>query len=519
MKIGSKILILFLLIFWQEGQATETNPNTIDFTMRLGNQKFNTMNATGKFLILSGTPSYEAVLVRKVPKDAFVPMRDSDYKNASWTPYDGIIKMHFGPMEGFYQVELSLKGETGQTPWIGTLVKFDQTPPQILISNPTSSTVAVPYIQLQGCSAEQLKSVVYDLSNAVAVVTNQPGQILGDSFFDASLGEYTTDYFQCFDIPLTNGLNTVTLHATDLAGNVTTTNFNFTLNYAAAANPVIQLTWPQGGMDICGNSFTLRGQTEDASAIVIASITDTNGNTTTINGMVERNGTLWVNNLPLHDGTNNLTLTVKNSAGLSSATNICVTRSSFALTMNKVKDDLWLPKVNVTGFESDATYAVWVNGVKANVLVNADGSGKWMAHNVPVTPGGVASFNMHAYAPNEKQPDGSYANGNVASAGKNFSSANLNNVVSTKNSTNHESALVVTSVQPVFIKISQADGTFYFTWSAASNSIYQLQYTTDLTSTNWSNLNMPITATSNSVSVMDILPKDAHRFYRVQLVQ
>jgi len=44
--------------------------------------------------------------------------------------------------------------------------------------------------------------------------------------------------FQAFDLLLTNGLNTVTLHATDLAGNVMTTNFSFTLDYATATNPV-----------------------------------------------------------------------------------------------------------------------------------------------------------------------------------------------------------------------------------------------------------------------------------------
>jgi hypothetical protein len=46
--------------------------------------------------------------------------------------------------------------------------------------------------------------------------------------------EYTSDYFQCYDILLTNGLNTITLHATDPAGNTTTTNITVTLDYASA---------------------------------------------------------------------------------------------------------------------------------------------------------------------------------------------------------------------------------------------------------------------------------------------
>jgi len=50
------------------------------------------------------------------------------------------------------------------------------------------------------------------------------------------------------------------------------------------------------------------------------------------------------------------------------------------------------------------------------------------------------------------------------------------------------------------------------------NLTYQLQYTLDLTTTNWINLGSPITATSNSVSTMDILGSDQQRFYRVQLL-
>ena len=390
----------------------------------------------------------------------------------------------------------------------------------IVVTNPTVSTVSVPMIQIYGYCPKALAHISCDISNAAGVVKDQDAGVTGQ-FYSTSTWELTTNYFECLDVPLTNGLNTITIHATDLAGNSTITNFSFTLNYSGVTNPMIKLTWPQDGMDICGNSFTLRGQVEDASSTVTASITDTNGNTSTINGEVERNGILWVDNLPLRDGTNKLTLTVKNSAGLSSVTNICVTRSSFVLTMDKVKDDLWLPKVNVTGFENDATYAVWVNGVKATVLVNADGTGKWMAHNVPVTPGGVASFDMHAYASDEKQPDGSYANGSVAIAGKNTvaSLANSNDVAATNNFARQEMPLITIPVQPVFLKMSQSSGTLYFTWSTISNSTYQLQYTVDLNSTNWFNLGGRITATSNSISATDILGKDTHRFYRVQLVQ
>ena len=78
------------------------------------------------------------------------------------------------------------------------------------------------------------------------------------------------------------------------------------------------------------------------------------------------------------------------------------------LTMNPVTPDsqLWQPTVNLTGMISDATYAVWVNGVKGT----NNGDGTWSANNVPVNSGGTASFTMTAYAPTEQQPDGSYGN-------------------------------------------------------------------------------------------------------------
>jgi hypothetical protein len=193
--------------------------------------------------------------------------------------------------------------------------------------------------------------------------------------------------------PLTVVSNSATpIDATDLAGNVTTTNLNITLDYSLATNPVIRLTWPTNGMQICQNSFTLRGRTEDASAVVTAQITDTNGDTNVINGTVERTGVLWLENLPLAEGTNIVTLWVTNSAGLSSETNICVVKSDMTLTLNSISGNLWLPTVDVNGSISDPTAAVWVNGVQGT----NHGDGTWSASGVPVSPGSIASFDMTA---------------------------------------------------------------------------------------------------------------------------
>ncbi len=202
---------------------------------------------------------------------------------------------------------------------------------------------------------------------------------------------------------MTNGLNILTLRATDLAGNVTTTNLNLTLDYSTATNPVIQLTWPTNGMEICQSNFTLRGWTEDSSAQVTAQIVDPDANTNTVYGLVERNGKLWAENIPLAPGTNALTLTVINAAGLSSTINLTLVQSDMTLTLDAIDGDLWLPTVNVSGRISDPTAAIWVNGVQGTNY----GNGTWNATNVPVTPGGVASFDLKAIPAGGSDPDAS----------------------------------------------------------------------------------------------------------------
>ncbi len=70
-----------------------------------------------------------------------------------------------------------------------------------------------------------------------------------------------------------------------------------------------------------------------------------------------------------------------------------------------------------------------------------------------------------------------------------------------------------------FQKITQNGGSITLTWSAAAGQVYQLQYKTSLSSTNWINLNNAITASSSTVTASDtIVPGPAQRFYRVVLL-
>ena len=76
------------------------------------------------------------------------------------------------------------------------------------------------------------------------------------------------------------------------------------------------------------------------------------------------------------------------------------------VTMTPIPNSqLWYKIVTATGSISDSTYSLWINGVKAGVT-----NGVWTATQVPMTPGGVASFKVTCYAPGETQPDGSTGN-------------------------------------------------------------------------------------------------------------
>ena len=69
----------------------------------------------------------------------------------------------------------------------------------------------------------------------------------------------------------------------------------------------MNLLWPTNGMHLSGDGFYIRGIINDETAQLLARMVDTNGVTNEITGIVERNGTFWVEGLPLAAGTNELT--------------------------------------------------------------------------------------------------------------------------------------------------------------------------------------------------------------------
>ena len=197
---------------------------------------------------------------------------------------------------------------------------LDTTPPALTITSPGSNTVNQPLLQLQGYAPEELSSVTYDLTNSAGWMTNQTAVVLS-RYFDTNLWQFTTNTFQAFDLDLTPGANQITLHAKDLAGNMTTTNLTYTLDYSSKTNPpVLALYWPTNGALISGTNFTWRGSVDDPTVTIFAQIVDSKWRYNLVDGVVERNGNFWIDNLPLASGQNWMTLTATDAVGNTNST-------------------------------------------------------------------------------------------------------------------------------------------------------------------------------------------------------
>ncbi len=327
-----------------------------------------------------------------------VLVNSTNFSDARWVPFSAFPFVSLGTNDGTYEVWFGFQGSNGAVYWSTASVTLDTTPPVLVITNPVLSTTSRPIIQLQGYSLEPLSSIYFDVTNAAGSITNQQGFVT-DQSFDTNQFKFATNWFQCFDIELTNGINTITVRAADLAGNIATSNVTITLDFAGDTNPpVITVTWPQDGAHISGTNFTLRGTLDDETAQISAKMVGTNSVTNVVNGLVERNGTFWLENLPLNSGANIVTVTATDAAGNVSVTNLTFYQSEVTLTIDPVPDNQLNQSVTtISGTVSDPTYSVWVNGVQASV----DGSGHWMTNNVPVYGNGTATFDAIAYPPGQ----------------------------------------------------------------------------------------------------------------------
>lgn len=363
-----------------------SNPNDLKFTTHFANLFVNQTTVSGTCAVQGGVPYVMAVLVNS-----------TNLATANWQPYSPSFDVTLGGGDGVYAVRVYLAGRSGAFPPVMdyTELTLDRVAPVLMITNPitANATVTKPYLQLLGNANEPLSVLTYNLTNSAGAWTNLPAYVV-DQEMDTNAFDFSTNYFQAYDIPLVTNANYLTLRVTDRAGNTRSTNLIVTLDYTGATNPpVFAPRWPTNGMHLSGESFYMRGQIDDETATLSAQWLDDEGTTNTTPGIVERNGTFWVENLPLQIGTNELKLIAVNAAGHPSTNALSVVRSELLLTITSTPEGTALYNAvgNVSGTVSEPDCPVTVNGVAAEVTGT-----NWNASNVPLYGMGTATFDISA---------------------------------------------------------------------------------------------------------------------------
>lgn len=70
---------------------------------------------------------------------------------------------------------------------------------------------------------------------------------------------------------------------------------------------------------------------------------------------------------------------------------------------------------------------------------------------------------------------------------------------------------------PEFRAVTVTTNTLSLTWSTEAGATYRLHYTSDLSSSNWTSLGSPVTATRATLSTTDSFTNGPQRFYRLVL--
>ena len=341
------------------------DPNKIRFNSQTDSFEVNHRRVKIRFDVSKGHPASMAVLVDS-----------TNFAEAVWRPIRPEVEVDLGPAEGWHEVRVGLRGRatTSMQTWKWNRFRLDMTPPKLTITAPVTLVTAGKYVQIEGDSSESLSEIKYDDIATNGMKTNQ--LVVTSYRYDEGYAGAVHHIFQCVDVELTPGTNEITIHAADLAGNTASAKILLNLDPLSATNPpVIKLHWPQNGTRIAGKAFGWRGWISDPNGAIEAAFIGTDGSTNTIQGIIERDGSFWVNDVPLHVGTNSVSLIASNASGLSIATNIAVVGSDVMITI----DQLTPADTAVSGTISQPGYAVWVNGVKTKT----DSDGRWDVEGVP----------------------------------------------------------------------------------------------------------------------------------------
>ena len=344
---------------------------------------------------------------RSARPGAIPPMPgQNNYDSARWMPFKTNLLVDLGPGAGRREIlfGFKFKGRPFNGSWSGSTITIQAEAPVVVFTSPQSRKTSQPMIQLKGYVSSDLgEPLLYQLFNEQGALMAEGQGLVNDRYHDPVTFNFTTNYFTCYDIALSSGTNTIVLRGKDQAGYAFTTNFVCVFTTNDCRNPpVFSIDSPDPGGEIAGDSVTIRGPSDDATAKFVGLIS-ANGRTNNLYALVERNGYFWFENVPLALGANQVTITASNVAGYSSSTNFVIYGSNAVrIRMDPVvPDELWQPIIKVvTGRVQPPNHGVWINGVQATVKLD----GTWLAKNVPVASspsGGTALFNMTALSPRD----------------------------------------------------------------------------------------------------------------------
>lgn len=220
------------------------------------------------------------------------------------------------------------------------LVVQDTTAPTLTITSPADGLITA-------AASVTVSGTAFDSSGLSSVTVNgAPVTIGADNSWSTTVN-------------LSGGANTITVKATDTAGNVSTETLAVT---RATSGPELEITSPAAGALVSTESVTVSGTVSD-SVSPVASVK--------VNGVAAAiTGTTWTATIPLSEGANTLTAVAENQVGLSTTVTRAVTRDSTApvLTVTAPENNLVTAAdtVIVSGTVTDAgAVTVTVNGQAA----------------------------------------------------------------------------------------------------------------------------------------------------------
>lgn len=252
----------------------------------------------------------------------------------------------------------------------------------LAITSPTNQIVDTSSIQLKGWYVGDPYRLTYEIANAQGYPTNQPRSARWNLDFTAT----TTNRFEFQNVRLGVGTNYITVRADFVDDRVLNATSTYILDLESFTNPpAIKVLWPSNKTVIAGSAVTLQVQLADPATTIHVSVVNPKSPTLEFeDAIIDANGLVTAKDIPLGEGTNQIILTAKNTAGSSAATNLNLVRSPIEIHIRPIlPEQISQRHALVSGWISNPSLAVLVNGQRASVAVN----GQWTADNVALDQG------------------------------------------------------------------------------------------------------------------------------------